>query len=171
MIHCCFFFFFFFDSCSWVHCLSWTIQLLQVNAGLQKPNDKYGSEDNKLLYSSKLWKNIICIAFLLIQTLGKKGLVLFLMKFRTVSVRTQSFAHFILPRICFKNSAEFNAGFSEKRKLTDDSLLDQTVMSRHSSVSNCFYYVVTIALSVITHRLMCLCTFNLKHSSVHLWRM
>uniref|UniRef100_A0A672KMF4 GDT1 family protein n=1 Tax=Sinocyclocheilus grahami TaxID=75366 RepID=A0A672KMF4_SINGR len=34
-------------------------------------------------------------------------------------------------------------------------VLDLTVMSHHTSVSNCFYYVVTIALSVLTDRLIC----------------
>ncbi len=41
--------------------------------------------------------------------------------------------------------------FSKRLKLIDDavpSILDPTAMSQHTSVSNCFYYVVTIALSV-----------------------
>ncbi len=47
-------------------------------------------------------------------------------------------------------------------------------MSQHTSVSNCFFYVVTIGLSIITVNVMCteyLCVFNLNHSSVHLCRM
>ncbi len=37
-------------------------------------------------------------------------------------------------------------------------------MSQHTSVSNCFYYVITIALSVINDCLICieLCVFDLK---------
>ncbi len=55
--------------------------------------------------------------------------------------------HFIADS--FTNKAQFNAGFSERLKLKDDAvltILDLTVMSQHTSVSNCFYYVVTIAL-------------------------
>ncbi len=56
--------------------------------------------------------------------------------------------------------------------LKDDAVLTiLDPMSHHTSVSNCFHYVITIALSVITDRLICteyLCVFNLKHSSVHL---
>ncbi|XP_052406789.1 pdgfa associated protein 1b isoform X2 [Carassius gibelio] len=37
--------------------------------------------------SAKLWKNCICIAFLLIPTLGKSGRTLCLMKIRTASKR------------------------------------------------------------------------------------
>ncbi len=35
------------------------------------------------------------------------------------------------------------------------AILDPTVMSQHTSVSNCFYYVVTITLSLITDCLIC----------------
>ncbi|XDV22863.1 hypothetical protein PO909_027649 [Leuciscus waleckii] len=55
----------------------------------------------------------------------------------------------------FTNKAQFNAGFSVRLKLKDDaapSLLDPTVISHHT-VSNCFYYVVTII--IITDRLTC----------------
>ncbi len=41
--------------------------------------------------------------------------------------------------------------FSERLKLKDDAvatILDPTVISQHKSVSNCFHYVVIIALSV-----------------------
>uniref|UniRef100_A0A671LYR6 THAP-type domain-containing protein n=1 Tax=Sinocyclocheilus anshuiensis TaxID=1608454 RepID=A0A671LYR6_9TELE len=51
----------------------------------------------------------------------------------------------------FTNKAQFDAEFSERLKLKDDAvptILDPTVMSHH--VSNCFYNVFTIALSVIT---------------------
>ncbi len=74
----------------------------------------------------------------------------------------------------FTNKAQFDAGFSERLKLKDDAvltILDPTVMSQHTSVSNCFYYLVTIALSVITDCLTCfeyLCVFDLNHSSIHL---
>ncbi len=40
-------------------------------------------------------------------------------------------------------------------------------MTQHISVSNCFHYVATIALSVITDRLIeYLCVFNLNHCRV-----
>ncbi len=77
----------------------------------------------------------------------------------------------------FTNKAQFDTGFSERLKLKDDAvlvILDPTVMSQHTSMSNCFYYMVTIALSVITYLLIgteYLCIFNLNHSSVYLWRM
>ncbi len=41
----------------------------------------------------------------------------------------------------FINKAQFDAGFSERLKLKDDAvliILDPTVMSQHTSVSNCF---------------------------------
>ncbi len=77
----------------------------------------------------------------------------------------------------FTTKAQFDAGFSERLKLKDNAvptILDPIVMSQHTSVSNCFHYVITIALSVITDRLVCTeykCVFNLNHSSVHLRRM
>ncbi len=58
----------------------------------------------------------------------------------------------------FTNKAQFNAGFSERLKLKDDAvstILDPTVMSQHTSVSNCFHYVITIAFFIITGRLIC----------------
>ncbi len=58
----------------------------------------------------------------------------------------------------FTNKAQFDTGFSERLKLKDDAMLailDSTVMLQHTIVSNCFYYVVTIALSVITDCLIC----------------
>ncbi|ROI15203.1 hypothetical protein DPX16_9002 [Anabarilius grahami] len=70
-------------------------------------------------------------------------------------------------RDLFSNKAQFDTGFSAKLKLKNDAfltILDPTVMSHHTSVSNCFYYVIIIALSVIKDRLICteyLCVFNL----------
>ncbi len=55
----------------------------------------------------------------------------------------------------FTNKAQFDAGFSERLKLKDDAvltILDPTVMSQYKSLSNCFYYVVSIALSVNMHQ-------------------
>ncbi len=73
------------------------------------------------------------------------------------------------------NKAQFDMGFSERLKLKDDAvmtILDPTVMLQHTSVSNCFYYMVTIALSVIADCLICckeyLYIFNINNSSVHL---
>ncbi len=51
----------------------------------------------------------------------------------------------------FTNKAQFDMRFSERLKLKDDAvptILDPTVMSQNTSVRNCFYYVITIALSV-----------------------
>ncbi len=62
--------------------------------------------------------------------------------------------------------------FSERLKLKDDAVL--TILDPTVKPHNCFYHVVTIALSVITDCLICteyLCVLNLNHSSVHLWRM
>ncbi len=50
----------------------------------------------------------------------------------------------------FTNKPQFDAGFSERLKLKDNAVLtisDRTVMSQHTSVSNC-YYMITIALPV-----------------------
>ncbi len=69
----------------------------------------------------------------------------------------------------FTNQVRFDAGFSERLKLKDNAvpiILDLTVMSQNTSVSNCFYYVITIALSV-----KLIVWYVLNHSSVHLWRM
>ncbi len=73
----------------------------------------------------------------------------------------------------FANIAQIDTGFSERLKLKDGVLtkLDLTVKPHDTSVSNCFYYVITIALAVITDRLICteyLCFLNLNPSSVHL---
>ncbi len=58
----------------------------------------------------------------------------------------------------FTNKAQIDTAFSERFKLKADAvptILDPTVMSHHTSVSNCFYYMITIALlSVITDRLI-----------------
>ncbi len=50
------------------------------------------------------------------------------------------------------------------------TISDPTVMSQQTSVSNCFYYMLTIALSV-QQIIWCkyLRIFNLNHCSVHLW--
>ncbi len=76
------------------------------------------------------------------------------MKFQTVSVRTWSFFQFVLLRFTSKEKLE--TGFSERLKLKDDAvatILD--TMQYHTSVSNCFHYVINIALSVITDHLIC----------------
>ncbi len=58
----------------------------------------------------------------------------------------------------FTNKAQFDAGFSKSLKLKDDTvptILDLTVMLHYTSVSKCFHYVVTIALSLfLTDRLI-----------------
>ncbi len=54
----------------------------------------------------------------------------------------------------FINEAQFDTAFSERLKLKEDAvlvILDPTVISQHTSVSNRFHYVITMALSVIIH--------------------
>ncbi len=144
---------------------------------MQKPNDKDGFEDDKTLFSANLRKKLF-LHCLLIPTLGKSGLTLFLMTFQTASVRIWSFCSLHFTTDSFTNKAQFDAGFSKRLKLKDNAvptILDLTVMPHHTSVSyiNCFYYVVTIALSVkqiIWYVLSYLWIFYLNYSSVHLWR-
>ncbi len=47
-------------------------------------------------------ENSVCIAFLLIPSLGKNEWTLLLIQFQTVSVKTLSLAHFILAQICLQ---------------------------------------------------------------------
>ncbi len=55
----------------------------------------------------------------------------------------------------FTNKEQFDAGFLKlKLKYAVPTILDLTVMSKNTSVSNCFHYVITIALSVITDSLI-----------------
>ncbi len=71
------------------------------------------------------------------------------MKIHTMSVRTHSVFTSFYRRFVYK--AQFDTWFSKGLKLKDDAvptILDLTVMSQHTSVSNCLYYVVTIVLSV-----------------------
>ncbi len=77
----------------------------------------------------------------------------------------------------FTNKVQFDIGFSETLKLKDNAvltILDPIVMSHHTSVSNCFHYVVTVALSLLTDQIVIryvlsyLCVLNLNHSGVHL---
>ncbi len=82
---------------------------------MQKPNDKDGSEVNKMLWSAKLWKNSVCVTFVLIPTLGKSAWTLF------------SFYGFI-----YKQGTIWHMIF--KQKLKDDAvptILGPTVMSQH----------------------------------------
>ncbi len=90
-----------FSPAYWFAC---SVYKRQTCKSTQKPNDKDGSEDNKTLCSAEWWQNSVCIAFLLIPTLGKSGLTsrLVKVKFQTASVRTLSFLDFILPWICLQ---------------------------------------------------------------------
>ncbi len=95
---------------------------------MQKHNYKDGSEDNKTLYSAKLWKNTV-YAFLLIPTLGKRGQTLLVMKIQTASVRTWSFVHFNTVDL-FTNKAQFHT-FSrntETKRQYCAKYIDLTVM-------------------------------------------
>ncbi len=82
-----------------------------------------------------------------------------------------------LQLISFTNKAQFDTGFSKRLKIKDNAvptILDLTVMLQHTSLSNCFYYMITIALSLLTDRLICTeywCGFDLNHSNIHLWGM
>ncbi len=101
---------------------------------------------------------------------------LFLMKYQTASVRTWSFVHFILPhnRLQTRHTSKGIFKDIETKRRCCVTILDPTVMPHHTSVSNCFYYVITIDLSFITDRLKCteyVCIFDWNHSSVHLWRI
>ncbi len=131
----------------------------------QKPNDKDAPKTTRCCAVPSCGKTVFALPFLLIPTSGKSGWILVLMKCQTVSVRTWSFVYFILPRIRLQ---------TRHKLIWDPTILDRNVMSQHTSVSNCFHYVVTIVLSVITDHLICteyLCAFNLNHCSIHLWRM
>ncbi len=93
----------------------------------QKPNDKDVSEDNKMRCSAKLWKNSVCIAFLLIPKSEKSELTLFFMKFQTTTVRTslRFFVHLILPRKCVQTRFK---KIETKRQRRDDCVLSDTAM-------------------------------------------
>ncbi len=57
------------------------------------------------------------------------------------------------------SKAQFNVGLKKRLKPKDDAvlnILDLIVMSQDTSVSNCFHYVVTIALSPLTDHLICI---------------
>ncbi len=82
------------------HCLfSPAHRFTQTCSSMQKPNDKDALKTTRLCAVSSCGKNSVCIAFLLIPTLGRSGSTLFLMTFQTTSVRTLSFVHFIALQI------------------------------------------------------------------------
>ncbi len=128
------------------------------------------SEDNKMLFSAKLWKNSLCIAFLLIPTLGKSGWTLFLMKIQTASVRTWSFVHFILLQIRLQTRNNLTQDFKKDWNLK--TMLCEYIRSDSNVAKQVWvtYYMITIALLLLV-LYEYLCVFNLNHSSVHLWRM
>ncbi len=81
----------------------------------------------------------------------------FIFKKFQITSRTLSFIHLILLQIFYKQGTIRSRIFFRKIEIKDDAVpatLDPTVMTQHTSVSNCFHYVVTIALSVITDRLI-----------------
>ncbi len=80
-----------------------------------------------------------------------------LMKIQTASVRTRFFVHFIVLWISLQTRHNSTWDFQKTLKLKDDAvltILDPIVMSHHTSVSNCFYYVVTIASSLLTDQIV-----------------
>ncbi len=73
--------------------------------------------------------------------LGKSEWTLFF-QFQTASVRTQSYVHFILPRIHLQTKGTIQLGIFKILNLKDNAvptILDTPVMSQHTSVSNSFY--------------------------------
>ncbi len=72
------------------------------------------------------------------------------------SVGTWCFVHFTVG--LFTNKAQFDRIFrtiETNRRCCADYIGSDSHVS-NTSVSNCFYYVVTIALSVITDNLICI---------------
>ncbi len=84
------------------------------------------------------------------------------------------FVHFILPQNHLLTKHNLTQDFSKRLNLKDTevpTILDIKIMLHFTGVSNYLYYVVTIALSVITVCLICteyVWVFNLYCSSVHL---
>ncbi len=94
-------------------------------------------------------KHCLCRAFLLIPKLGKNEWSLFWMKIHSRTRQLELdllFTSFTAD--LFRKKAQFNVGFSEILKQKDD----------------CANYIGSDS-NVAAH------TFNLNHSSVHLWRM
>ncbi len=115
-------------------------------------------------------KTILCIAFILITVLGKSGLTLFFMKFQTASVRTWSFVNFIYKQGTIRH--RLFRKIETKRQCCTDYIGSDSNVAPHTSMSNCFYHMVTIALSVKQiNWYEYLCDFNLNHSCIHLWKM
>ncbi len=107
----------------------------ETNAGLCR-NQTIKMAQKTTKCSAELWKNSLCTAFLLIPTLGNSGWTLFLKKFQTVSVRTCSLVHFILPWIYKQGTIrQYFRKINTKRRCCADS--DPTVMSHHTNASNC----------------------------------
>ncbi len=138
---------------------------------MQKPNDKYHSEYKNTLCSAKLWKQ--CFQFLSSDPNVRKEWLNFICNEDQDCVsKNLVLCSLNFTTDLFTNKAQFDAGFSKRLKLKDDAvptILDPTIMSQHTIKCNCFYYMVTIALSVFTDYLLCieyLCIFNLNHSSV-----
>ncbi len=115
---------------------------------MQKPNDKNSSEDNKSLFIAKLWKNLHCLSS---DPSVRKEWIYFICNEVPDHISNNSVLCLLnFTTDLFTNKAQFDVGFSERLKLKDDAvsaIVDQTVMSQHTSVSNCFYDVVNIALS------------------------
>ncbi len=142
----------------------------------QKPNNKDCSEDNKTLCCAKLWKNRICVAFLLILTLEKSEWTLFLMKIQTASVRTWSFVHLILLQIRLQTRHNWTQDFP---KIETKWRCCADFIGSNSNVATQVWVTVFITwslllclfLQIVWYVLSYLCVFDLNHSSVHLWRM
>ncbi len=82
------------------------------------------------------------------------------------------YVHNILPQIYVQTKHNATQDFQKILIKLDAVLTIMDSMSHHKCY--CFYYVITIALSVITDCLIYtkyLCIFNIKHSSVHIWKM
>ncbi len=127
------------------HCSVWSCEKLSLQCLPSDPNIR------------KEWINFI---FNEDPDRISKNSVLCSLHFTADSFTNETFRHRIFREI------------EKERDNAVSTLLDPTVILQHTSVSNCFYYVITIVLSVITERLICteqLCIFNLNHISTHLW--
>ncbi len=86
---------------------------------------------------------------------------LFLMKCQTASIKNLVICslHFTLRTFRSHKQDTIRCRIFRKIETKDDAvptILDLTVMSQHLNVNNCFYYMVTVAFSVITDCLICI---------------
>ncbi len=109
----------------------------------------------------------LCFAFPLLPTLGNS----FLMKIQSMSatIRPPLLSFLQRIRLQTRHNSTHDTWFETNRRCCVKYIESDSNVATHKC--NCFYYVVTLAWSVITDCLICieLCIFDLNHSSVHLW--